>query len=28
MRLLTARGETASIIGEVRRGTAGVVINE
>jgi phosphoribosylformylglycinamidine cyclo-ligase len=28
MRLLTARGEAASIIGEVRRGTAGVVINE
>jgi len=28
MRLLAARGEAASIIGEVRRGTAGVVINE
>jgi phosphoribosylformylglycinamidine cyclo-ligase len=28
LRLLTAHGETASIIGEVRRGTAGVVINE
>jgi phosphoribosylformylglycinamidine cyclo-ligase len=28
LRLLTACGETASLIGEVRRGTAGVVINE
>jgi phosphoribosylformylglycinamidine cyclo-ligase len=28
IRLLLDRGETASLIGEVRRGTAGVVINE
>jgi phosphoribosylformylglycinamidine cyclo-ligase len=28
LRLLAARGETASVIGEVRRGSAGVVINE
>jgi phosphoribosylformylglycinamidine cyclo-ligase len=28
VRLLTSRGETASVIGEVRRGTHGVVIAE
>ena len=28
LRLLTARGETASLLGEVRKGTAGVVIHE
>src|SRR5690349_20840624 len=28
MRVLAARGETATLIGEVRRGSAGVVINE
>ena len=28
LRLLSARGETATVIGEVRRGTAGVVISE
>ena len=28
LRLLTARGETATLLGEVRAGTAGVVIHE
>jgi len=28
LRLLTARGETATLIGEIRRGSAGVVIHE
>jgi phosphoribosylformylglycinamidine cyclo-ligase len=28
LRLLRDRGETATLIGEVRKGTAGVVINE
>jgi phosphoribosylformylglycinamidine cyclo-ligase len=28
LRILRAHGETASVIGEVRRGTAGVIINE